>query len=164
MTTLVSFSVTLYRLFCSVTGAGGTTQRAMADTATVSDRVVTVFFNTDVAPGLPWRFVPVQRSVRVHLGEQVPAFFEAQNLSDHDIVGHATFNVTPDKAGIYFKKIECFCFTEERLGAHQTVEMPVEFFVDPKIAANPGTRDVDQITLSYTFFQSARPNGAQDLA
>lgn len=164
MTTLVSYSVTLYRLFCSVTGAGGTTQRVASDTAKVSDHMITVFFNTDVAPGMPWRFVPVQRSVRVHLGEQTPVFFEAQNLSDRDIVGHATFNVTPDKAGIYFKKIQCFCFTEERLNAHQTVEMPVEFFVDPEIADSPGTRDVDQITLSYTFFESIRPKGAQDLA
>jgi len=164
MTTLVSYSVTLYRLFCSVTGAGGTTQRVAADTAKVSARTVTVFFDTDVAPGLPWRFVPVQRQTVVHLGEEVPVFFEAENTSDRDIVGHATFNVTPDKAGIYFKKIECFCFTEERLAAHQKVEMPVEFFVDPAIADNPSTRDVEQITLSYTFFESKRGDGAQDLA
>ena len=164
MTTLVSYSVTLYRLFCQVTGAGGKTQRVAADTARPSAHTVTVFFNTNVAPGLPWRFVPVQRKVTVHLGAETPVFFEAENRSDHDIVGHATFNVTPTKAAIYFKKIQCFCFTEERLGAHRTAEMPVEFYVDPKLASDPETEDVDQITLSYTFFRSLRPNGAEELS
>jgi cytochrome c oxidase assembly protein Cox11 len=164
MVTLVSFSVPLYRLFCAVTGAGGTTQRASADTAARSAKLVTVFFNTDVAPGLPWAFEPVQRSVTLHLGEQTQAFFRATNQSDHPIVGHATFNVTPDKSGLYFKKIQCFCFTEERLGPHQTVEMPVQFFVDPRLGTDPNTTDVDQITLSYTFFESKNPAGAQDLA
>jgi cytochrome c oxidase assembly protein subunit 11 len=164
MTVLVSYSVTLYRLFCSVTGAGGTTQRVTADTATTSDKVVTVRFDTNVAPGLPWRFRPVQNEVRLKLGADTVVFFEAENQSDQDIVGHATFNVTPDKAGIYFKKIECFCFTEEKLGAHQKVEMPVDFFVDPRLGTDRATRDVDVITLSYTFFRSEQPEGAQDLA
>jgi len=164
MTTLVSYSVTLYRLFCQVTGAGGYTQRAATDTATESARTVTVSFNTDVAPGMPWRFVPVQRSVTVHLGEETLVFFQAENLSDHTIVGHATFNVTPDRAGIYFKKIQCFCFTEESLGAHQNVEMPVDFFVDPRMAKDPGASDVHNIVLSYTFFESRDPQKAQDLA
>ncbi len=163
MTTLVSYSVTLYRLFCSATGSGGFVQRVASDNAKLSARTITVFFNTDVAPGLPWRFVPVQRKVTVHLGQQAPVFFEAENRSDHDMVGHATFNVTPNKAGIYFKKIQCFCFTEERLPAHHKVEMPVVFFVDPKLGTDPSTRDVDQITLSYTFFPSLRPKGARDL-
>ncbi len=164
MTGLVSYSVTLYRLFCQVTGAGGTTQRVNADTGPVVAREVTVYFDTNVAPGLPWRFVPLQRSIKVHLGEQALAYFEAENLSSTDITGHATFNVTPDKAGVYFKKIQCFCFTEERLEAHKKVEMPVTFFVDPRLAADPGAADVNQITLSYTFFRSARPEGAEDLA
>jgi cytochrome c oxidase assembly protein subunit 11 len=163
MTTLVSYSVTLYRLFCAATGSGGFVQRVNADTANISVRAVTVFFNTDVAPGLPWRFVPVQRKVTVHLGQQTPAFFEAENRADQDIVGHATFNVTPTKAAKYFKKTQCFCFTEERLAAHHKVEMPVVFFVDPALGADPDTEDVDQITLSYTFFRSLRPNGAKDL-
>ena len=164
MTTLVSYSVTLYRLFCQATGAFGTTQRVAADTATESTRSVTVSFDTNVAPGLPWRFTPVQRQVRVRLGQDTLVFFRAENLSDHDIVGHATFNVTPDKIGIYFKKIQCFCFTEEKLGAHQSVEMPVDFFVDPKLAADHNANDVTNITLSYTFFASLRPKGAEDLA
>ena len=164
MTTLVSYSVTLYRLFCQATGAFGTTERAASDTATESARTVTVSFNTDVAPGMPWRFNPVQPSVTVHLGQESLVFFEAENLSEHPIVGHATFNVTPDRVGLYFKKIQCFCFTEERLGAHQKVEMPVDFFVDPRMAADPDASDVHNIVLSYTFFESRQPQGAQDLA
>lgn len=164
MTTLVCYSVTLYRLFCQVTGAYGTTQRVAADTTTESARMVNVAFDTNVAPGLPWRFTPVQRRVRVHLGQDTLVFFRAENLSDHDIVGHATFNVTPAKVGAYFKKIECFCFTEEKLGAHQSVEMPVDFFVDPRMAKDPSVADVQEISLSYTFFTSKRPAGAEDLA
>jgi len=164
MTTLVSYSVTLYRLFCQATGAGGYTQRAASDTAAASARAVTVSFNTDVAPGLPWRFEPVQRSVTVHLGQESLVFFEAENLSDHPIVGHATFNVTPDRVGLYFKKIQCFCFTEERLAPHQKVEMPVDFFVDPRMAADPDATEVNNIVLSYTFFESRQPDAAQDLA
>ena len=164
MTGLVSYSETFYRLFCAATGYGGTTQRAAADSAKISARTVTVRFSTNVEPGLPWRFVPAQREVTLHLGQDTLAFFDATNLSGQDYVGHATFNVTPLKAGIYFKKIQCFCFTEEHLGAHQSVEMPVDFFVDPGLGTDPGTRDVDTITLSYTFFASKRPAGAQDLA
>ena len=164
MLTLVSYSVTLYRLFCEVTGAGGTTQRVASDDAEHSAKTITVYFDTNVAPGMPWRFRPLQRSVVVHLGDETPVFFEAENVSDRAIVGHATFNVTPDRAGPYFKKTECFCFTEESLGAHQTVQMPVVFFVDPKFGTDADTRDVHSITLSYTFFESLRPDGAEDLA
>jgi cytochrome c oxidase assembly protein subunit 11 len=164
MVGLVSFSATFYRLFCAATGYGGATQRVDADTAVPSSRIVTVRFSTNVAPGLPWRFEPAQREVQLRLGQDTLAFFVATNLSARDYVGHATFNVTPLKAGIYFKKIECFCFTEERLGAHQQVEMPVDFFVDPQLGTDPTTKDVDTITLSYTFFASERPDGAQDLA
>ncbi len=164
MVTLVSYSVTLYRLFCSATGALGTTQRVAADVAAQSDRMVMVKFLASVAPGLPWRFQPVQEQVRVHLGQDTLVFFEAENLSDEPLVGHATFNVTPGKAGKYFKKIECFCFTEERLAPHQKVEMPVDFFVDPRLEANRNTNDVTEIDLSYEFFLSRRPAGAQDLA
>jgi len=164
MLTLVSYSVTLYRLFCQVTGAGGYTARADSDTAAQSLRVVTVGFDTNVAPGMPWRFEPVQQQITVHLGQDTLVFFRAVNLSDRDLVGHATFNVTPDRTGPYFKKIQCFCFTEERLGAHQSVEMPVDFFVDPRMAEDPATQDVDHIELSYTFFPSRQPKGAADLA
>ena len=164
MSTLVSYSVTLYRLFCQATGALGTTQRVASDTAALSARTVTVSFDTNVAPGLPWQFVPVQRSVRVHLGEQALVFFRAENLSDQPIVGHAAFNVAPGRVGRYFKKIQCFCFTEERLGPHRSVEMPVQFYVDPRMADDPDAGQVREITLSYTFFRSRRPEGAADLA
>lgn len=164
MTTLVSWSVTLYRLFCSVTGAGGYTQRAAADNATTSARVVNVWFNTNVAPGLPGHFVPVQRSVNVHLGQNTLVFFTAENVSDHPIVGHATFNVSPGEVGLYFKKIQCFCFTEERLGPHQKVAMRVDFFVDPRMAKDPDLTDSGNITLSYRFFESKHPAGAQNLS
>ena len=161
---MVSFSVTLYRLFCAATGYDGTTGRAQAAIGTPSERTVDVAFTTAVAPGMAWRFVPLQSDERVHLGQASMAFFEAENLSDHPVVGHATFNVTPDKAGIYFKKIQCFCFEEERLAPHQRVEMPVTFFVDKRIADDPSATDVDDITLSYTFFVSKNPAAAADLA
>jgi cytochrome c oxidase assembly protein Cox11 len=164
MFTLVSYSVTLYRLFCVATGSGGFTQRADANDSPRLGREITVAFNTDVAPDLPWRFVPVQRQVKLRLGQETVVFFRAENLSDHDLVGHATFNVTPERAGIYFKKIECFCFTEERLEAHKSVEMPVDFFVDSRMGQDREDDDIHTITLSYTFFNSKNPDGATDMA
>jgi cytochrome c oxidase assembly protein Cox11 len=164
MGSVTVYSVTLYRLFCAATGANGTTQRVAENPSARSDRTVTVFFDTSVSPALPWKFAPVQRSVTLHLGQDALVFFTAENDSAQDLVGHATFNVTPEKAGLYFKKIQCFCFNEERLGAHQKVEMPVDFFVDPRLATDPNTEDVHEITLSYTFFHSLRPAGAVDLA
>lgn len=164
MTGLVAAAPPLYRLFCGATGYAGTTERVAADTAKISPRTVTVRFSTTVAPGLPWKFVPAQREVTLHLGQDTLAFFDATNLSDKAFVGHATFNVTPVKVGIYFKKIQCFCFTEEKLDAHKTVEMPVDFFVDPGLGTDPDTQDVDTITLSYEFFDSKQPDGAPDLS
>ncbi len=164
MLTLVSYSVTLYRLFCEATGAFGTTQRVAANASATTGRKLTVLFDTSVAPNLPWRFVPMQRKIELRAGRSALVFFEAENLSDTEIVGHATFNVTPEKAGVFFKKIECFCFTEERLAPHTKVQMPVQFFVDPAIGRDPNTADIGEITLAYTFFRSARPQGAADLA
>jgi cytochrome c oxidase assembly protein Cox11 len=161
---LVAYSPTLYRLICAATGLAGTTQRVASDTATVSKQTVTVAFDTNVAPGLPWRFVPDQGAVTVHLGEQKLVYFTAENLSNKSIVGHATFNVTPLRAGIYFNKIQCFCFTEERLDAHQKVEMPVVFYVDPAFGKDADMHDVAQLTLGYTFFRSANPQNAEDLS
>jgi len=161
---LVAYSPTLYRLFCAATGFGGTTQRVDADLERISNRTVTVQFDSNVAPDLPWRFDPAQREVSVRLGEQKLVFFTAENLSDKAIVGHATFNVTPERIGIYFNKIQCFCFTDERLDAHEKVDMPVVFFVDPAMARDPETRGVNTITLSYTFFRAANPDNAKDLS
>jgi len=164
MVLMVSFSVTLYRLFCDATGLGGFTQRVDSNTAAIGDRTITVYFSTDVAPNLPWRFYPQQGKVQVRLGESALVFFTAENLSDKDYVGHATFNVTPEKAGIYFNKIQCFCFDEERLSAHQKVDMPVVFYIDPKLATDDAAGTIDNITLGYTFFVSAQPDGAKDMA
>ena len=147
-------SVPLYRLFCQVTGFGGTTQVAAEAPATVSDRVITIRFNADVNPELPWSFQPVERAVDVKIGEQGLAFYRASNVGAEAVTGTATFNVTPLKAGIYFNKMQCFCFEEQKLEPGQSIEMPVSFFVDPAILEDPNLDDVTTITLSYTFFRS----------
>jgi cytochrome c oxidase assembly protein subunit 11 len=161
---VVAYSPTLYRLFCAATGFGGTPQRVDTGSGAVSDRTATVRFDSNVAPDLPWRFEPAQREVSVHLGEQKLVFFTAENLSNKAIVGHATFNVTPETTGLYFNKIQCFCFNDERLEAHEKVDMPVVFFVDPALAADAETAGVQQITLSYTFFRSPDSGKAKDLS
>ena len=161
---LVAYAPELYRVFCGATGYGGTTQRAYTDPTTTSDRTVDVAFDSNVAPDLPWRFEPEQRLVTVHLGEQKMVFFTAENLSNEPIVAHATFNVTPETSGLYFNKIQCFCFNEERLDPHQKVEMPVVFFVDPAFAKDPDNRYVDTITLSYTLLRSVDPSKSKNLA
>jgi cytochrome c oxidase assembly protein subunit 11 len=148
-------SVPLYRMFCQVTGYGGTTQRAEHAPEEVGQRVVTVSFNADIAgTNLPWTFAPEQRDVKVHVGEEKLIFYRAVNRGTTPVTGQATFNVTPAKAGIYFQKIQCFCFSEQTLQAGETADMPVSFFVDPEIAKDPNTRDVRNITLSYTFFRA----------
>jgi cytochrome c oxidase assembly protein subunit 11 len=152
MVGLTAAAVPLYRLFCQVTGYGGTTQRAEAAPERQLDQTITVRFNADVARDLPWSFAPVERAVEVRLGEQHLAFYRAHNGGNRAIVGSATFNVTPFKAGAYFSKIACFCFEEQTLQAGETVDMPVSFYVDPAILDDPDTRDVRAITLSYTFF------------
>ena len=159
---LVAYAPELYRAFCGATGYGGTTQRAYSDPAATSDKTVTVAFDSNVAPDLPWRFEPEQRSVTVHLGEQKLVFFTAENLSNESIVAHATFNVTPETSGLYFNKIQCFCFNEERLDPHQKVDMPVVFFVDPAFAKDSDNLHVDTITLSYTFLRSANPTQSRE--
>ncbi len=145
-------SVPLYRWFCQVTGYGGTTQVAEAAPQELHQRSVTVRFNADVNSALPWRFQPVERSVRVRLGEERLAFYRAKNLGDRPVTGTATFNVTPAKAGPYFAKLDCFCFTEQTLAAGRSVDMPVSFYVDPELAGDRNLDDVTTITLSYTFF------------
>lgn len=154
---LVYASVPLYRLFCQVTGFGGTTQVvANSYDLPILDRDMTVSFNADTARDLPWRFEPVQRRVMLKVGEEALIFYRAVNESDHDVTGTAVFNVTPHKAGLYFSKIECFCFTEQLLRAGETMDMPVTFFVDPAIADDPNLDDVKEITLSYTFYPSKK--------
>lgn len=154
MVGLTFAAVPLYRMFCQVTGWGGTTQQAEAAPAEISDAVVTVRFNADVAKGLPWVFRPLQDQVTVRLGESALAFYVAENRSDRPIVGTAAYNVTPTKVGSYFSKIECFCFTEQVLAPGQRVEMPVSFYVEPALADDRKVNEVRTITLSYTFFDA----------
>lgn len=154
MAGLAYASVPLYRLFCQVTGFGGTTRVAAEAPGAVAGRVVTVRFDANVARDLPWRFEPVVPAVKVAVGENVLAFYRARNVSNAPITGTATFNVTPHKAGSFFAKVECFCFTEQTLAPGETVELPVSFFIDPAILKDPEAEDVGEITLSYTFFRA----------
>lgn len=149
-------AVPLYRIFCQVTGFGGTTNVAEKPSATVSKRVVTIRFDATVN-GVPWAFQPVQRSIKTHVGENTLAFYRAANHGREPVTGSATFNVTPLKAGQYFSKIECFCFTEQRLEPGQSAEMPVVFYVDPAIADDPDVARLGTITLSYTFYPAEQP-------
>ena len=144
-------SVPLYRLFCEATGLNGTTQRGQAAPGATS-QTVTVRFDANTAPRMPWRFTPDQNTETVRLGEQTMAFFTATNRSSQPVTGTATFNVAPAQAGAYFNKIQCFCFTQQTLQPGETVRMPVIYFVDPKLASDPDTSDVEDITLSYTFY------------
>ena len=146
-------AVPAYRLFCQVTGFGGTTRRAHTVPTTISDRVIKVQFDANTDPALPWRFRPKQREVALKIGEEGLAFYEAENLSDAPVMGQAGFNVSPAKAGRYFNKIQCFCFNEQVLAAGQRANMPVTFFVDPEMLDDPNMDDVTTITLSYTFFR-----------
>jgi cytochrome c oxidase assembly protein subunit 11 len=157
MTALSFAAVPLYRMFCEATGFYGTTQRAATAPGAVSDRLVTVRFNADTAADLGWDFRPVEAQVRVHPGEEKLVFFRATNRTKQIVTGTATFNVTPLKIGQYFDKIQCFCFTEQRLEPGQSIEMPVTFFVDPDLVTDPNTAEVDTITLSYTMYRAKTP-------
>jgi cytochrome c oxidase assembly protein subunit 11 len=147
-------SVPLYNLFCAVTGFGGTTQRAEQAANRVVDRKVTIRFNADTNNALPWSFKPEQKALVLKLGETGFAAYRAENRGIKPTVGTAVYNVSPDKAGIYFNKMQCFCFTEQILEPGQAVDMPVTFFVDPSMADDPNMDDVTTITLSYTFFRA----------
>ncbi|MGN6589623.1 MAG: cytochrome c oxidase assembly protein, partial [Sphingomicrobium sp.] len=151
MVVLVALSPKLYRAFCEATGFDGTTLRAEKAPGAVAGKIG-VRFDANTHPGLPWRFEPEQETVRISPGAQTKIFYRAQNLSARAWTGQAVYNVSPEEVGKYFKKIQCFCFSEQTLKAGQTVDMPVIFFVDPKIKQDPDTKDVDEITLSYTFY------------
>ena len=151
-------SVPLYRVFCQVTGYGGVPQRAEKAPGEVLDRTVTIRFDGNVDRSLPWTFAPVQQTMDVKIGETALAFFKASNNSSVPVSGRAIFNVSPELAGRYFTKIECFCFKQQTLAAGQTVDMPVTFFVDPKFVDDEDTKDISEITLSYTFYPSGEVN------
>ncbi|MDZ4736578.1 MAG: cytochrome c oxidase assembly protein [Rhodospirillaceae bacterium] len=149
---LTAASVPLYRLFCQVTGFGGTTQRAETAPGAVGSETVTIRFNADSMQQLGWEFQPVERAVTVRVGEPALAYYRAHNLTARPSIGNATFNVTPLDAGQYFVKVDCFCFTEQALAPGETVDMPVQFYVDPAILDDPDFDQLRTITLSYTFF------------
>jgi cytochrome c oxidase assembly protein subunit 11 len=161
MTGLAFASVPLYRLFCQVTGFAGTTQRAEGTDApgAVAGKSVIVRFDANTSSALPWEFKPERNTETVTIGARDMAFYTAKNLSDRPVTGTATFNVTPVKAGQYFTKIQCFCFTEQTLKAGEEVRMPVVYYVDPKILDDPDAAKISEITLSYTFYPVDSPQG-----
>ena len=154
-------SVPLYRLFCQVTGFGGTTQRVdeaqAATVKAVAGKTIVVRFDGNVASGMPWEFGPDQVTETIPIGERALATFHARNKSARTITGTAVFNVAPEQAGKYFNKIQCFCFTEQTLKPGEAVHMPVQYYVDPKILDDPDASDVEEITLSYTFNEARYP-------
>lgn len=150
-------SVPLYRIFCQVTGFAGTPTRAAEAPGAVAGEVG-VRFDANVNGALPWKFEPVQTTVRIAPGERVQVAYRATNYTARATTGTATFNVSPAVAGQYFSKIECFCFSEQTLKGGESVDMPVVFFVDPKLREDPATSHIDEITLSYTFYPVESPD------
>lgn len=157
-------SAPLYQMFCQATGLGGATQKVQKASDKVLDRWIRVRFDANVAPDLRWRFEPVQRTLDVRIGENTLAFYRVLNLSDRPIKGTATFNVTPEAAGLHFKKMECFCFKEQILEAGQSAELPVSFYVDPDLVRDPDSSRIKEITLSYTFYPILRNEDAEKQA
>jgi cytochrome c oxidase assembly protein subunit 11 len=153
-------AVPLYRIFCQVTGFGGTPQVASAAEAAgikVTGETISIRFDSNTAPGIPWEFEPEKRTMEVKIGERYLAFYTARNLSDQPVSGQASYNVEPEQTGPFFTKVQCFCFTEQTLKPHEEVRMPVYFFVDPAILEDENAKGVQQITLSYTFFRLEKP-------
>ncbi|NCU11634.1 MAG: cytochrome c oxidase assembly protein [Sphingomonadaceae bacterium] len=160
-------AVPLYRLFCQVTGFGGTTQKAdLAEAARVQvgTTKISVRFDSNTDPGLPWKFSPMQVTQEMAIGSRMMAFYRAENVSDKPVTGVASFNVQPELAGLYFKKVHCFCFNQQTLQPGESVEMPVQYYVDPAILKDPEAARIKQITLSYTFHTSADQSQAVKVA
>jgi cytochrome c oxidase assembly protein subunit 11 len=153
MTGLAFASAPLYRLFCAATGYGGTTQRVAAFSGDVREESITIRFDANTSSALKWDFRPEQREITLKIGENSLAFYRAVNRGNTPLTGSATFNVTPEIAGSYFNKVECFCFTEQTLAPGQAADFPVSFFVDPAILSDPDAKNLKEITLSYTFFR-----------
>jgi cytochrome c oxidase assembly protein subunit 11 len=145
-------SVPLYRAFCAATGFGGTTQTAKAGPAKQGERTLTVRFDSNVARDLRWRFEPEVAKISLRTGETATVFYKVVNTADHETRGQAAYNVSPDQAGMYFTKLACFCFQEQKLAAHETAEWPVVFFLDPALEADEMMKHVEEVTLSYSFF------------
>ena len=151
-------AVPFYDWFCRATGFNGTTQVAIAGPAGMIDRNVTVRFDANVGPGLPWRFAPEQNEIKVKLGQVVTVNYRVINEAARPITASAAYNVAPLNAGSYFQKINCFCFTEQSLKAGETRDMPVVFYVDPSMAKDSDGNAINTITLSYTFYQQREPS------
>ena len=149
-------SVPLYRAFCQLTGFDGTPLRAEKAPGAVAGQIG-VRFDANINEKLPWKFEPVQETVRIAPGARTQIFYRATNLTARTTTGRAVFNVSPQRAAPYFNKIECFCFTEQTLKGGQSVDMPVIFYVDPRIEDDPDTKSIDEITLSYTFYPVESP-------
>jgi cytochrome c oxidase assembly protein subunit 11 len=147
-------SVPLYRMFCQVTGFGGTTMRVAESEVPKQSagRLMSVRFDSNTSSALPWQFQPEKARETAAVGARKMAFFTAKNLSDKPVTGTATFNVTPVQAGQYFSKVQCFCFEEQTLQPGEEIRMPVVYFVDPKILQDPEAAKITEITLSYTFY------------
>lgn len=150
-------AVPMYRLFCKVTGFGGTTQVSATAPGAILDRTIVVRFDSATDPRMPWQFGPDQRSVTVRLGERALVSYHARNTADREVTGTAVYNVTPLKAGKYFNKMECFCFGLQTLAPRQNATLPVAFYIDPAMDRDPNMADVTTITLSYTFFRADSP-------
>jgi cytochrome c oxidase assembly protein subunit 11 len=155
MTGMAFAAVPLYGLICRATGMGGTTQRVSKTADKVTDQIVTIHFDANISPKLKWKFAPASREVNLKIGENKLVFYTVTSRSEGQTTGTATFNVTPEIAGRYFDKIECFCFKEQTLKPGESAELPVSFYVDPAILDDPDAQNVREITLSYTFFPSA---------
>jgi cytochrome c oxidase assembly protein subunit 11 len=156
-------SVPLYRIFCEKTGYGGTPQRAYdnAGVKVATGHRLSVRFDSNVAPGMPWQFRPEQATQTITIGAKTMAIFIAKNMSNKPVTGSAAFNVSPEQAGAFFTKIQCFCFTQQTLQPGQEVRMPVIYYVDPKILQDADNKDTQEITLSYTFYpveQGGKPS------
>ncbi len=145
-------AVPFYKAFCQATGFGGTTQRADAAPAQSTDQFISIRFDANTSGALPWNFQPRQTEMKIKIGEQALAFFDAKNVGDKALTGSAVFNVTPPSAGAYFNKIQCFCFTKQTLTPGEAKEFPVSYFVDPAILDDPDAKGIHEITLSYTFY------------
>ncbi len=152
-------AVPLYKIFCQVTGYGGTVKEVEQASDVILDQTIKIRFDSNVAGGLPWEFAPDQREIELKIGETTKVFFRAKNIAAAETTGQSTFNVTPQVAGAYFNKLECFCFTEQTLAAGEEAEMPVVFFVDPEIVKSRETESVKTITLSYTFYPHEKTEG-----
>ncbi len=151
-------AVPLYKVFCARTGFAGTTQVARAAPSVKGSRMIIVRLDANVAPGLNWRFAPEIPQIKVRTGQTATVFFRVTNMANEETAGRAVYNVSPGQTGAYFDKLACFCFTEQHLGAHQTMEMPVVFFLDPALERDETMDGIDEITLSYTFY--SRPVAA----